>query len=59
LFQQALSKNGADFDDLSVKEMFEVVNGTGRHSLEVDKKSVFLELEETKLKEEKEVVVLK
>ena len=48
--------NGADFEDSAVEEMFQVVHGTGRPSLEVQKRSVFLEIEEQKLQvEEKEV----
>ncbi len=48
-FKLALSKNGAEFEDSAVEEMFQVVHGVGRPSLEVVKKSVFLELEESKL----------
>ena len=35
--------------------MFQVVHGFGRPSLEVEKKSVFLELEESKLKDEQSI----
>jgi hypothetical protein len=39
--------------------MFQVVHGVGRPSLEVEKKSVFLELEESKLNVDQEDSVQK